>query len=135
MAMNGTDVLLLVNTGTTEAPVYTVVGSQRNLSRERTNAEIDVSSKDQREMRVLPGRYGSTMSLDALYVPDHASYLLLSDACDDGEMILVRISEEGVETKEATAMITSMSEEFPDQEAATITVELRIDGAWTPVGS
>jgi TP901-1 family phage major tail protein len=133
--MSGTDVLLLVNTGTVGSPVYTAVGSQRGLSREETTEEIDISSKDERAMRVLAGRYGSTMSLDALYVPDDASFLALKSAMRNGDLILVRLSEDGVEVEEADALVTSMSEEYPDVDAATISVALRIDGEWVTVGS
>ena len=135
MGMSGTDVLLLVNTGTTVAPVYTAVGSQRGLTRDETTAEIDISSKDSRATRVLPGRYGSTMSLDALYVLDDDSFLSLQSAMRNGELILVRIEEDETETEEADALITSMSESYPDVAEATITVALRIDGEWSTVGS
>ncbi len=66
MAENGSSVLLLVNTGTPSVPVYEAVGSQRDVSFEETTEEIDVSSKDGRAMRVLPGRYGSSLSLESL---------------------------------------------------------------------
>lgn len=132
---SGTDVLLLVNTGTSDSPTYTEVGSQRGLTRAETTAEIDISSKEERAMRVLPGRYGSTMSLDALYVSDCDAFLSLQSAMRNGELILVRISEEELETEEADALITSLSESYPDQAEATVTVALRIDGDWTTVGS
>ena len=86
-------------------------------------------------MRVLPGRYGSTMTLDALYVPDDTAFLALQSANRDGELILVRIEEEEIETEEADALITSMSESYPDQGACTISVSLRVDGEWSVVGS
>jgi len=133
--MNGTDVLILVNTGTEEAPVYTAVGSQRGASLSETNDEIDISSKDSRAGRYLAGRYGSTLSLDALYVPNDTAYLALKTAQRAGDPILVRIEEEDVETEEATAIITDMSTDFPDQDAATISIDLRIDGEWAAVGS
>ena len=57
MSMNGTDVLLLVNTGTPTVPVYEAVGSQRDVTFDEATEEIDVSSKDSRAKRVLPGRY------------------------------------------------------------------------------
>ena len=135
MAISGTDVLLMVNTGTAVAPEYTAVGSQRGLTRDETTAEIDISSKESRAMRVLPGRYGSTMSLDALYVLDDEAFLSLQSAMRNGELILVRVSEDDLETEEADALITSMSESYPDVAEATITVALRIDGAWATVGS
>lgn len=135
MAKNGTDVLLLVNTGTAQQPAYTVVGSQRNLSREETTEEIDVSSKASRAKRVLAGRYASSLSLEALYVPSDDAYLALKDAMRNGELIKVRMQDDGVAAEEADALITSMSEEYPDQAEATISCDLTIDGEWAEVGS
>jgi TP901-1 family phage major tail protein len=133
--MNGTDFLLLVNTGTPTVPAYTVVGSQRDASIDETTEAIDVSSKDSRAGRVLPGRYGSTLSLDALYVPDDAAYQALVTANRDGELILVAKQVGGVVTETANALVTSISASFPDQGEATISVSLTIDGEWTPEGS
>jgi TP901-1 family phage major tail protein len=135
MAMNGTDVLLLVNTGTPLVPVYTVVGSQRDMGLEETTDEIDVSSKDGRAKRVLPGRYASSISLDALYVPDNSAYQALQSAMRDGELILVAVQVAGVTTETANALVTSLSHSFPDQGEATVSVALVIDGEWTVVGS
>lgn len=133
--MNGTDILLLVNTGTINSPVYTAVGSQRDMTRDETTEEIDMSSKDSRAKRVIGGRYESALTLDALYVPSNAAYQALKTAMRAGDLILVRISESAVQTEEASALITSMSEEAPDQDAAVIAIELTIDGEWETVGS
>ena len=132
---SGTDVLLMVNTGTAVAPVFTAVASQRGLTRDETTAVIDISSKESRATRVLPGRYSSTMSLDAVYVSDCDAFLSLQSAMRNGELILVRISEDELETEEADALITSMSESYPNQAEATISVALQIDGEWSVVGS
>lgn len=130
--MNGTDVLLLVRTA--EGPdVFTAVGSQRGLTREESVAEVDVSSKDSAAMRVIGGRYGATLSLDALYVPDDTAFLALKTAFRDRDLVRVRISEAGTAVEQADALITGMSETYPDQDAATITVGLRVDGEWTAV--
>jgi len=133
--MNGADVLLLVNTGTLNSPTWTAVGSQRGVTFEETNEEIDVSSKDSRAGRVIAGRYGATLSLDALYVPNDAAYLALKTALRAGELIKIRREELGTATEEADALITSMSEEAPDQEGATISIEMTVDGEWDVVGS
>lgn len=135
MAMNGSDVLLLVNTGTPTVPVYEVVGSQRDVTFDEANAEIDVSSKDGRPKRVLAGRYSASLSLDALYVPTNADYLALRDALRNGELILVARQEEGVTIETADALIASMSQSFPDQGEATISIALTIDDAWVEVGT
>ncbi|HBF40548.1 MAG TPA: hypothetical protein DDW19_01845 [Anaerolineaceae bacterium] len=135
MAMNGTDVLLLVNTGTELVPSYEAVGSQRDVSFEETTEEIDVSSKDSRAKRVLPGRYGASITLDALYVPSEAAFIALQNAMRDGELILVAKEVDNVTVETASALITSMSEAMPDQAEATISIALTIDGTWTVVGS
>lgn len=135
MGMNGADILVLVNTGTPTVPVMEIVGSQRDVTQDETTGEIDVSSKDQREGRYLPGRYGSTLSLDALYVPDDACFQVLKDAMRNGDMVLLLVQEDGVDWEQADAIITSLSKTGPDQDAATISAAFRIDGAWVEVGS
>ena len=135
MAMNGTDVLLLVNTGTELVPSYEAVGSQRDVSFEETTEEIDVSSKDSRAKRVLPGRYGATISLDALYVPTDSAYGKLKNAMRNGTLIMVAKEVDDVTIETASALITSMSEADPDQAESTISISLTLDGEWTVVGS
>lgn len=135
MEMNGTDILLLINTGTDLAPNYEVIGSQRDYTQNETTAEIDVSSKDQREMRVLPGRYGSTISLNALYIDDDNGYLSLQSAMRNGTFVTVRVQEDGADIEEADAIVTALTKAGPDQDAATVSVTLRIDGAWTALGT
>jgi predicted secreted protein len=133
--MNGTDVLLLVNTGTVGSPIYTAVGSQRGLKRGEATEPIDMSSKDSRAMRVLAGRYTSTLTFDALYVPDDASFQALKAAMRNGDLIKVRTSEDGVQVEEANAVVTKLDQDYPDQDAATVSAEVAIDGEWTELTS
>lgn len=135
MAMNGTDLLLLVNTGTPSVPAYEVVGSQRDATIVENTATIDVSSKDNRNQRVLPGRFSGTISLNALYVSTDAAYLALRQANRNGELILVARQENDVVVETVDAKIDSISEGFPDQGEATISVSLTIDDQWAEVGS
>ena len=128
MAMNGTDVLLLVD--------GEVVGSQRDVTFEENTAEIDVSSKTAgRAQRVIAGRYTSSISLDALYVPTDTAYQSLKAAKRAGTLVQVVRQEDGTDLEEADALITSLSEAFPDQGEATISISLTIDGDWAPAGS
>ncbi len=135
MAMNGTDLLILVNTGTPGVPAYSVVGCQRDAKLDEATATIDVSCKDSRAQRVLPGRYSSTLTLDALYVPDDAAYQTLLNANRDGEMILVAREENEIVIETAIAKIDTMSSSYPDQGESTISIAFTIDGFWTEVGS
>ena len=123
MAMNGTDILIAIDGD--------VVGSQRDVSYDETTAEIDISSKDSRAGRYLPGRYGATMSLDALYVPDDTAYLALQSAMRNGDMVEVWSMEAAIVIESADAIVTSLSRSGPDQGEATVSISLRIDGEWT----
>lgn len=135
VAVRGTDILLLVNTGTELAPVYEVVAGQRGAAFGETTDEIDASSKDSPAYRPLPGRNKSTITVDSLYIPDDSSYLALKAAKRAREFILVRRQEEGSAVEEARALITNLSPNAPDNEVATLSIGLTIDGDWEEVGS
>ncbi len=120
--MNGTDVLVLVE--------GVAVGSQRDATFDETNAEIDMSSKDGREQRVIAGRYSAKVTLDALYVPSDAAYAMLKAAMRNGTLVQINRQEEGTILESAMAVVTSLSEKAPDQDAAVVSVGLTIDGGW-----
>lgn len=135
MGFNGTDLLILANTGTAQSPTYEAVGCQRDCTIDEASETIDYSCKDNRERAVGHGRYSSDISLDALYVPDNASYLALKNSLRDGTMILVAREEEDVVVETVEAQVNSLSEIFPDQGEATVSMSMAVNGAWTPVGS
>lgn len=135
MAMNGTDLLILANIGTPETPSYMAVGCQRDATIDRQNAVIDVSCKSSRAQRVLAGRYSATISLDALYIPDDQAWQALNAAMLSGENILMAREEKGVVTETFPAVVTGLSESYPDQGEATISATFTVDGFPTPVVS
>lgn len=121
--MNGSDVLLKVGGH--------IVGSQRGVSFQEQNATIDFSSKIQREGVFDYGRYTASLSLEALYVPTNSGYLAIRTAMRSGDLVTVIRRESAVDTQSASAVVTSLSEDFPDQGEATVAVDLQISGAWT----
>jgi len=127
MGMNGTDILVLIE--------GVVVGSQRDVTFDETTDEIDVSSKDNRAMRVLPGRYSSKVTFDALYVPGDTAYNSLKDAMRLGTFVTVRRQESGAALEDAEAIVTGLSDAGPDQAEATVAINLTIDGNWAEVGT
>ena len=135
MGMNGTDILLLVNTGTALVPVYVAVGSQRDATFGETNEAIDMSSKDSRAKRVLAGRYTAEITMEALYVPSDTAFLALKDAMRNGTLIKVVREESGVSIEEVNAVVTDLSQAAPDQDAATVSIGLAIDGEWVEIGT
>lgn len=122
MAINGTDILIWIDGN--------MVGQQRDVTIDENTAEIDASNKEQREMRVLPGRYDSSISLDGLYVPDDTAYLALQAAMRNATFVEVVVVEDGVVTESADAIVTALSRAAPDQDVATVSISLRIDGTW-----
>lgn len=135
MAINGVDILLFVNTGSPGSPVWEAATGQRGATFDETTDEIDASSKDSRSKRVLAGRYGSTISMDGLYVPSEATYQALVAANRNGTFILVVRQEEGVDVEQATALVTDISMDAPDNDVSTCSISLTIDGEWTAVGT
>lgn len=133
--MNGADVLVLLDMGTEVSPDYQVIGCQRDSTLEETSDSVDYSCKDSRAQAVDYGRYSSTLSLDALYVPTNAAYMLLKQANRDGDMILIAREEDDIPTEYAMAKLDSISESFPDQGEAAVSIAFTIDGFWLEFGS
>ena len=48
--------------------------------------------------------------------------------------VVVR-QEEGVDVEQATALVTSISMDAPDNDVSTCSISLTIDGEWTPAGT
>lgn len=131
--INGKDVLLLVE-DVEGSGQYIVVGRQRNVSFNSEVAEIDASSKDDDEVAsALPGRATETVDLEHLYVPSEAAHRRLVQARRKRETIMVRRNEFGNAVEQAPAFVASISEQFPDGEAATVTASLRIKAQWQAV--
>lgn len=131
MALNGADVLILVNTGTLGTPVWTVVGSQRDLSLSEGVASIDASSKASPNEVVQGGRYSAKISFGALYVPGDAAYTRLRSDFRARTLVQVRVRESGTDIEKADALITKLDKNAPDQGETTVSIDLTVSGGWT----
>ena len=110
---------------------YISVAAQRGVSFAETTNPIDISSKERREGVSLPGRYGSTISFEHLYVPNASGYNAMKTAMRNGEYIRLMRRELGSNAEYADCVINNMSGSFPDQDAAVITADFTVSGAWT----
>lgn len=131
--INGTEVVLYVNTGTTGSPTWTLVASQNDVTFDQTSDFIDTSSKESRNRKGLAGRYSWSASLDAMYVPGHASYAELRTAMRTGALIEIRKNESGIAIETSTAVVASLSDNFPDQGAAAVSISLEGTEGWTVI--
>lgn len=133
--LTGNDVVLHVQTGgTDEAPVYSLFGYQRGVSYEQAREIIDASHKGSDHAQNVYGRQSTTMTLDAL-VPNPeigavATHQALFDAQNDKTEIRVRYirGAGGPEPTilESEALVGTIAEEGPDNDVATISVELTL---------
>jgi TP901-1 family phage major tail protein len=127
MSLNGQDILIMADID--GLGNYLAVASQTNAQVAESNAVIDQSAKDTgRSRKVAPGRYEANVSFDALYVPNDAAFAALRQACRLGTKIGLRQLSQGVAVEQYLGIITSMTREFPDQENATIAMEVAVDG-------
>jgi len=135
MAVNGFDVVLRVNTGTVGSPSYTTVASQTNVVFDDTTDMIDTSSKESRNRTGIPGRYSSSVTLDAQFSKAGADLAAFRSATRNGTNLLIRRRDDVVadDIEEATCIVSSMSESFPDQDTAVVSLTLDITGAWSTV--
>jgi predicted secreted protein len=129
MAKNGTAFLLYVYDGTN----YVAVGSteQRSLDITETTAVIDTSAKAGRESTFLAGRYASTLSIEALYVPNDGGIAAIKSANRLGTSVIVRVYEDGSAVEQATCIVTSVARSNPAEDNATYAIDLQVTGAWS----
>lgn len=118
-----------------EIPDWKTVGQQTNLSDESTRNLIEITSKDDNHQKFMPGKRGDTIELESFYVPDDAAYLALKAAYDDGGLVVLRRSEDGVSVEEAEAYIASISKNAPDGEASTVTISFTLNEAWHAISA
>lgn len=140
VGLNGADVLLYVFVGDEGGEgegegdgQFVALAGQRGATRDRSAATIDISHKLDKYERFIPGRLSSTMSFDGLWVPSDHAYEALEAAYDNQETIVCRMIHDGDPWKEADGFLTSISEAFPDQDAATISATFQVSGAWRDV--
>ena len=133
MAEKGADLLLYVNTGTTQSPVWTKVGGQKNATLSEERDTIEMTSKDNDGYRTFEPSLGAwAVSADGLYIADDAGYLALQEAMREGEKVKVQLWKGVSVFFEGLGVLTSSELEMPYDDGATYSVE--IQGSGKPTG-
>ena len=108
------------------------LGSERDLALNSDCDAIDVSSKDGREQRVMPGRGKFPLTFSALYVPDDTAYQELLAACRGGtKLTLVWYyggGYDGTPMDFFDCVVTHLGTKAPDQDAATVEATIEVNG-------
>ncbi|MDZ7732198.1 MAG: hypothetical protein U5R31_03020 [Acidimicrobiia bacterium] len=91
MAINGSSVLLSINTGTDESPTYTVIPCQITADYSLSVSTRDTSCKESADDTNAPGSRSRTMSVETL----PTAWPLLADTPSGAEQILRSKAETG----------------------------------------
>ena len=138
MAVNGSTVLLSVLT--TAPSTYTVIPCQLTADYNLSVATRDTSCKDSADETNAPGSRSRTMSVETLPTawpllsdtPAGAEQII-RDLAETGEQVTGRIVVGGTDAEEFTATITTLSISAPREDNMTMSLDLAISGALTPV--
>lgn len=133
--IDGASVLLMVNLGDDTAPNWTAVAEQTGLSTENSRNLIEASSKDSDHTKWIYGKQDGTVTLESLYVPNDAAFKAIEEAMNNKEIVILRRTENGEDIEEATALVSTISKEWPDNDASTCSAEFQLDEPWTPISS
>lgn len=133
MALDGAKVLVMVNTGTDVSPTWTAVGEQTELSAESTVNLIEVTSKDDGHTKWLYGVSDDTVTLSSMYVPDDAAMEALRTAKKNKATVIIRRTLDGTAIEEAEALIESISDTWPNNDASTTEVSFQLNEEWHEV--
>lgn len=133
--IDGASVLLMVNMGDDETPNWTAVAEQTGLSTENSRNLIEASSKDSDHTKWIYGKQDGTVTLESLYVPNDAAFKAIEEAMNNKEVVILRRTENGEDIEEATALVSTISKEWPDNDASTCSAEFQLDEPWTPISS
>lgn len=125
MAINGADILIYIGANK--------VGSQTGVNISKNRNIADASAKDSADFVGMPARKTSTIQLNALYVPSDTAWAAIKAAYDDGTAVTVNKYESGSAVETASAFISNMTEDAPDQTPATIAITLEVSGGWSAV--
>lgn len=128
----GLDVLLQVNTGTPESPIYTTVGGQKDASMNIAGDAIDVSSKDGSGWKEYKlGLKGWDMDLDGVIKESDTGIQELIDAFMNQTEILVKVLFPDGSFYVGNSVITSMPMKLGMAADATYTFKIQGTGALT----
>jgi len=130
----GVDFLLMVNTGTDEAPTYTKVGGQRGGTINFETDTIDLTSKDNAGWSFEDYGIASwNIEGDGIYSEDDTTHDAIIDAFMEKKTIKVRYKYPSGRAYEGDCIITEFPVEAPYDDVATYSVTLQGQGKPTRV--
>jgi len=138
---NGANFIAAVNQGTNASPDWQPIGEQTSMSHEASREEIDGSYKTNDHTVTIYGRKSDSLSLESMMPVEgttaRATYSTLVNALENKNELVIRKQEElpdgTVSEEDASAKITSISNQMPDNDNASFSAEFTLQEAFTAV--
>lgn len=128
--INGLDILLSVNTGTVETPVWTAVGGQRGATLNRNASSIDITNKVSGGWKESISSFKEwSVNCDGLLVLDDVAFDALEAAFEAGSEVEVQIAKGEIISYSGKAVISDFPIEAPYDDAAKYSISLTGTGA------
>jgi predicted secreted protein len=142
MAVNGSAVLIAVNIGTNESPDFEIIPCQTSGEYDLSRETVDTSCKDSPDNTNIPGAADRTVSVESnisawpeLVANPANAEMYLRKAAETGTQVKGAIVVSGTRLEEFTATITSLQISADRESPTTMSIELAISGALTPVAA
>jgi TP901-1 family phage major tail protein len=130
--VKGIEVLIKVNTGTDETPVYTELGNQQDLTLKMTGEKIDTSSKSNSGWNTyLVGNRDWGIEGGAIVDTDDTALTALETAFLAGNTIKIQIIEDSVNTYSGDVCIDDFSKSAPVKDVSKVSLSLSGSSALT----
>lgn len=125
----GKEYLLSVNTGTSDVPVWTVVGGQRSTSLNKSAAEIDTSDKTTEGWTVTKAGLRSwDMQLESVAILDDKGAEVVDYAFENGLELNCRIEYPNGDTFEGWGSVTSYNLDTSHDDVAALSATIKGNG-------
>ena len=129
---SGTGVLLKVDVSDSDGTDMKTIAGQRGLTVDSSGNVINLSNKDTGSVEcVTVGRLTKTVTLDALVATSCTAQTALDDAHDNRTSVSIAYFKDGTLVESATAVVTGLSKNFPDEAESTYTCNLQLTSAWS----
>lgn len=140
MAVSGSTILIAVNTGTEATPVWTVVPCQQSASYSVSNSPSEYTCKDTDDTQYISGTRTRSLSVEAyptaypeLNTTPSGVEQIIRSAAETGTEVQGQIQSGGTGVENFEAIIASYEISTPVGEPMSVSMELTISGALTPV--
>lgn len=124
--VSGVDILLALNTGTVESPVWTVIGGQRGATLSRTSEVADARHKSS---GAWPNRVTTFLDWsvqgDAVYIQNDTTLEALRAAWRNRENVQVQVQHPNGIVETGFAVIADNSLSAPHTDVATVAINLQ----------